>query len=79
MVVAVATLPRWAQLSAAVLSTPVAMCSSGAMHGVEKLDVGDVCHQLQVIDGQKTLGILIGENVGSNGSDECLTPYVPLP
>ena len=33
MAVAVLTLPRRAQLSAAVLSTPVEMCSSGAMRG----------------------------------------------
>ena len=35
MAVAVLTLPRWAQLSAAVLSTPVAMCSSCAMRGAK--------------------------------------------
>ena len=33
MAVAVLTLPRQAQISAAVLSTPIAMCSSGYMHG----------------------------------------------
>ena len=35
MAVAVLTLPRWSQISAAVLSTPVAMCSSGAMCGAK--------------------------------------------
>ena len=33
--VAVLTLPRRAQIYAAVLSTPVAMCSSGAMCGAK--------------------------------------------
>ena len=33
MTVAVLTLPRRDQLSVAVLSTPVAMCSNGAMRG----------------------------------------------
>ena len=36
MAVAVLTLPRRAQLSAAVLSTPVEICSSGAMHGANR-------------------------------------------
>ena len=35
MVVAVLTLTRRAQISAAVLSTPVDMCSSGAMRGAK--------------------------------------------
>ena len=35
MAVAVLKLPRRAQLSAAVLLTPVAMCSSGAMRGAK--------------------------------------------
>ena len=34
--VAVLTLPRRAQISAVVLSTPVAMCSSGAMRGAKR-------------------------------------------
>ena len=33
----------------------------------EKVGVGSVRHQLQIIDGKKTLGILIGENVGLYG------------
>ena len=33
MAVAVLMLPRWDQISAAVLSTPQEMCSSGAMRG----------------------------------------------
>ena len=37
----------------------------------EKVEVGDVNRQFQVIDGQKPLGIIIGENVGSYGSAEC--------
>ena len=37
----------------------------------EKVEVGDVRRQIQVIDGQKPLGILIGENVGSYGGAEC--------
>ena len=37
----------------------------------EKVEVGDVRHQLQVIDGQKPVGILIGENVDLHGSAEC--------
>ena len=36
MALAVLTLPRRAQLSAAVFSTPVAMCSSGAMRGTKR-------------------------------------------
>ena len=36
MAVAVLTLPRRDQLSAAVLSTPVEMCSSGAMRGANR-------------------------------------------
>ena len=36
MAVAVMTLPRRAQLSAAVLSTPVEMFSSGAMRGANR-------------------------------------------
>ena len=36
MAVAVLTLPRRAQLSVAVLSTPVEMCSSDAMRGANK-------------------------------------------
>ena len=36
MAVAVLTLPRQAQISAAVLSTPVAMCSSGAMREAKR-------------------------------------------
>ena len=36
MAVAVLTLPRRAQLSAAVLSTPVEMCLSGAMCGAKR-------------------------------------------
>ena len=35
MAVVVLTLPHWAKISAAVLSTPVAMCSSGAMRGAK--------------------------------------------
>ena len=35
MEVEVLKLPRWAQVSVDVLSTPVAMCSSGAMCGAE--------------------------------------------
>ena len=41
--------------------------------------VGNVRHHLQVIDGQKPLGILSGENVDSYGGAECYPPYVPLP
>ena len=36
MAVPVLTLPWRDQLSAAVLSTPVEMCSSGAMHGANR-------------------------------------------
>ena len=36
MAVAVLTLPRWDQLSVAVFSTPVEICSIGAMHGAKK-------------------------------------------
>ena len=36
MAVAMLTLPRRAQLSAAVMSTPVEMCSSGAMRGANR-------------------------------------------
>ena len=36
MVVVVLTLPRWSQLSVAVLSTPVVMCSRRAIHGAKK-------------------------------------------
>ena len=36
MAVAVLTLPRRAQLYAAVLSTPVEMCSSGTMRGANR-------------------------------------------
>ena len=36
MAVAVLTLPRWAQVSVAVLSTPVEICSSGAMRGAKR-------------------------------------------
>ena len=79
MRVAVLTLPHRAHLSAAVLSNPVSMCSSGAMRGGGNVEVGDVCRQLQVIDGQKPLGILVGENVGLYGDAECYLPYVPLP
>ena len=35
MAVAVLSLPRQAQISAAVLSNPVAMCSSGTMRGAK--------------------------------------------
>ena len=37
----------------------------------EKVEVGDVCRQLQVIDGQKPLAILSGDNVDSYGGAEC--------
>ena len=33
----------------------------------EKVEVGNVCRQLQVVDGVKPLGILIDKNVGSYG------------
>ena len=36
MSVAMLTLPRLAQLFAAVLYTPVVMCSSGAIHGAKR-------------------------------------------
>ena len=61
MAVAVLTLPHQYQLSAEVLSNPIAMC----------VEVGDVCRQLQVIDGQKPLRVLVGEDVSSFGGAEC--------
>ena len=67
MAVSVLKLPRLPQISASVLSTPVEMFSKGTMHGGVKVEVGDVCLQLQVIDSQKSLGIIICENVGSYG------------
>ena len=36
MEVAVLTLPRLSQISAAMLSTPVAMCAKGVMHGPKR-------------------------------------------
>ena len=35
MAEAVLTLPHWDQLSAAVLSTPVSICSNGVMRGAK--------------------------------------------
>ena len=37
---------------------------------VKNVEVGDVCRQLQVVDGQKPFRILIGENFGSYGGAE---------
>ena len=37
----------------------------------KKVEVGDVCCHIQVIDSLKVLGILIGENVGSYEGAEC--------
>ena len=34
-------------------------------------EVGDVCCQLQVINGQRSFWVLVGEDVGSYGSAEC--------
>ena len=79
MAVAVLKLPHWSQLSVAVLLTPVSMCSSGAIRGAKNVVVGNVRHHIQVIGGQKPLGILSGENVDSYGGAECYPPYVPLP
>ena len=44
----------------------------------KNVEVGDVCCQLQVIDGQKYFGVLVGEDVLSYGSSECYSPYVTL-
>ena len=37
----------------------------------QNVEVGNVRHQLQVVDGKKPLGILIGENVDSYGGAKC--------
>ena len=37
----------------------------------KKVEVSDVCRQIQVVDGLKPLGVLIGENFGFYGSAEC--------
>ena len=42
------------------------------------MEVGDVYHQLYIIDGKKPLGVLVGEDAGSYGGAECQPPYVPL-
>ena len=69
--VVVLILPRLDHFSAAVLSTPVEMCSRGAMRGGGGVEVGDVCRQLQVVDRQKSLGVIICENVGTYGGAKC--------
>ena len=37
----------------------------------KNVEVVDVCYQLPVIDGQKPLGVLVGEDVGLYGGAEC--------
>ena len=34
-------------------------------------EVGNVRHQLQVIDGQRSFWVIVGEDVGSYGGAEC--------
>ena len=71
MVVAVLTLPHQAQLSAAVLLTPVAMCSSGAMRAVKMWRWAMYAANSRLLMVKNPLGILVGEDVGSYGGAEC--------
>ena len=45
----------------------------------KQVQVGDLRCQLEVIDGYKSIGILICENVGPYGGAKCQPPYVPIP
>ena len=37
----------------------------------KNVELGNVCCHIQVIDGQKPLGIIVSEDVGSYGGDKC--------
>ena len=47
--------------------------------GGEKVEVGYISHKLQVVYCQEDLGVLVCENVGSDGGAEYYPPNVPLP
>ena len=44
----------------------------------KQVQVGDVRCQLEVVDGEESVGILIRENVGSYGGAKCYSPYMPI-
>ena len=71
MVVVVLNLMWRAHIYSYVLSTPVEMCSRGAIMGGEKVEVDYICFEVQVVDRQKSLGVIFCENVGFDGSYEC--------
>ena len=71
MVVVVLNLMWRVHIYSYVLSTPVEMCSRGAIRGDEKVEVGYLCFEIQVVDCQKSLGVIFCENVGLDGGYEC--------
>ena len=71
MAVAVLTLPRRAQLSAAVLSYPVEMCSSGAMRGANRCRWEMYATSSRSLMVRNPAGGIISENVGTYGCAKC--------